>query len=79
MSQLSHDRVPFGQKFAFSSSHYTSGLHPRLALSVRILPVCHFAVHKLPNLGQYGYQRLAIEYTSQSTIVASCKLMKLGL
>ena len=29
--------------------------------------------------GHYGYQRSAIEYTWQSTIVASCKLMKLGL
>jgi len=44
MSQLSHDRLPFGQKFAFSSSHYTSGLHPRFALLVCILPVRHFAV-----------------------------------
>jgi len=49
MSQLSHDRLPFGQKFAFSSSHYTSGSHPRFALSVNILPVRHFAVRKLPN------------------------------
>ena len=44
MSQLSHDRLPFGQKFAFSSSQYTSGSHPRFALSVHILPVRHFAV-----------------------------------
>jgi len=49
MSQLSHDRLPFGQKSAFSSSHYTSGSHTRFALSVHILPVCHFAVRKLPN------------------------------
>jgi len=27
MSQLSHHHLPFGQKFAFSSSHYTSGSH----------------------------------------------------
>ena len=44
MSQLSHDRLPFGQKFAFSSSHYTSGSHPWFALSVHVLPVRHFAV-----------------------------------
>ena len=31
------------------SSHYTSGSHPRFALSVHILPVRHFAVRKLPN------------------------------
>jgi len=49
MSQLSHDCLPFGQKFAFSSSHYTSGSHPRFALSVRILLVRYFAVRKLPN------------------------------
>ena len=29
--------------------------------------------------GHYGYRRSAFEYTSQSTIVASCRLMKLGL
>jgi len=54
MSQISHDRLPFGQKFAFSSSHYTSGSHPQFALSVRILPVRHFAVRKLPNPAAYS-------------------------
>jgi len=49
MSQLSLNRLLFGQKFAFFSSHYTSSSHPRFALSVHILPVRHFAVRKLPN------------------------------
>jgi len=57
MSQLSLDRLPFGQKFAFSSSHYTSSPHPRFALSVHILPVRHFAVRKLPNLKVKQYWR----------------------
>jgi len=29
------------------SSHYAGGLHPRFALSVRILPVRHFTVRSL--------------------------------